>query len=118
MHADAACACAQVGSRGGRAFKLTWDFIFNNTDAMLARYGAGGATAAGYSLGRPLLDLAQGFTTPARADELRAWAARYADMLDSGFMDVVAASIERNRKWLMGPAGQLCTWLHNNYDAN
>lgn len=112
---DMGSLVTRIGSRGGLAFKLTWDFIFNRTDDMLARFGAGGSTAASYNLGRPLLDLAQQFTNVNRMAELQGWASRYQDMLDSNFMQIVTASIERNRRWLVGPAGQLCKWLQNNY---
>ena len=43
-----------VGSRGGRPLALTWDFLLEHMDDVLARFPNGGAA---YSLGLPLRSL-------------------------------------------------------------
>ncbi|KXZ50279.1 hypothetical protein GPECTOR_17g918 [Gonium pectorale] len=106
-----------VGARGGDAHRRTWDFVLRNTDGLLRRFGSGPAAAssASYSLGRALKELAKGFVSSGRVDDVLAWSAKYPGLMDSGLEAVLRESIARNRKWLAGPARDLCAWLQQQH---
>jgi hypothetical protein len=63
----------QVGSRGGIAYRMVWDFVLAHTDDLLMRYGgrgAAGQAAASYSLGRRLRELTKGLVKASRVEEI------------------------------------------------
>ncbi|GLC41460.1 hypothetical protein PLESTM_001198200 [Pleodorina starrii] len=108
---DIAAIVRGVGGRGGLPLNLTWEFLLNeaNMRALLDRYGPGNVPA--YSLGNVIHGLVKGVVSEELAARIKSWSARYPDLLGSDFITSLEESLHHNRRWLAGPAVQLCEWL-------
>ncbi|GLC55634.1 hypothetical protein PLESTB_001009200 [Pleodorina starrii] len=108
---DISTIITAVGGRGGLPLNLTWEFLLDeaNMRALLDRYGPGNVPA--YSLGGAINDIAKGVVSEELAARIKSWSARYPDLLGSDFTTSLEESLHHNRRWLAGPAVQLCGWL-------
>ncbi|GIL81834.1 hypothetical protein Vretifemale_10818 [Volvox reticuliferus] len=103
----------QVGSRGGFASDITWDFLLSNTQALLSRYDS----VPTYSLGNTISELATGIVSEKLAGQIKAWATNQTELLGANFTTTVDENLKSNRKWLGLPATQMCEWLNSKVPA-
>ncbi|GLI69894.1 hypothetical protein VaNZ11_014550 [Volvox africanus] len=97
----------QVGNRGGFASTVTWEFLLDNTQALLSRYDS----LPTYSLGNTITNLATGIVSEKLAAQIKEWARNQADLLGANFTTTVDENLKSNLKWLSLPAKQMCEWL-------
>jgi hypothetical protein len=99
---------AAVGSQGGMHFQLTWAFVAEHGEQLLARFPGGGAE---YSLGRRLGQLAPLFLQPADYHIVAELDGRFPGLLPPQFLHAVRESVAANLKWINGGGQQACRWL-------
>ncbi|KAG1662503.1 hypothetical protein FOA52_000906 [Chlamydomonas sp. UWO 241] len=107
---DVGSFLARFALSGGPQFFAAWRWVLaSGMDALTGRFSPGGA--ASYSLGRPLKDMLGLLVDNSLKDDMAAFAAKYASVVDPDFLADSRDSVQRNRAWLAGPAAQMCGWL-------
>ncbi|GBG00434.1 hypothetical protein Rsub_13090, partial [Raphidocelis subcapitata] len=98
---------AGVGARGGLAFNMTWQFVFDNVEQLLGRFKGN----AMYSFGRQLNDLAPLFTSDASFEAVKGFAAARPGVLAPTFLESANDGLHKNQQWLVAQGADACAWL-------
>jgi len=105
-----------IGSRGGKALAILWDFLIrdNGMKLILERRYGNDVSAAVYSLGRRLTPLAAQLDVEGTAKALAPFVSAFQSVLGSGFGgDGLEAAVNSNRKWLHDTGSDLCAWVND-----